>query len=96
MSMAGFLGQSIYLIGLNANAVLEATAEVIIGKLLLQHAILAQSKLAAASADDKAYYQGKIESARFFLRNTMPLMAARKRMIDESTLTLMELPEEAF
>lgn len=96
MAMGGFMGNSIYLIGLNANRVLESLSELVIGWQLLKHALVAHEKLPAASGNDKAYYEGKIASARFFLPNTLPLLAARRRMLESTDLSLMELSEDVF
>lgn len=96
MGMAGFMGQSIYLIGLNANRVLESLAEVVIAGLLLEHAAIAQEKLPKASGPDQAYYQGKIASAKFFAKTVLPMVAARRRILETSDLAAMELPDAAF
>ena len=96
MGMMGFMGQSIYLIGLNANRVLESIAEVVIGWLLLEQALVAQEKIAKATAVDQAFYKGKVASARFFLRNVMPLLAGRKRILEATNLDVVELEEAAF
>ena len=96
MTMLGFMGKSVYLIGLNANRLLESVAELILGWLLLDHAILANEKLATATGDDRAFYEGKIGSARFFTRTVLPEIRARKRIIESSTLDVMELSDAAF
>jgi len=96
MTMLGFMGKSVYYIGLNANRLLESLSELIIGFLLLDHAVLAQQKLPAATGDDVAFYKGKIESAKFFLRNVIPEFAARKRLIESSTLDVVEMDDALF
>lgn len=96
MTEAGFLGRSIYLVGLTANKVLESVAELVIGWLLLRQALLAQAKLSGATDADRAFYQGKIASAQFFIRNALPMIAARRRIVENTDLTPMELAEAAF
>jgi alkylation response protein AidB-like acyl-CoA dehydrogenase len=95
MAMAGFMGQSIYLIGLNANRVLMSLSEIVIAGLLFEHAVIAQEKLPAATAD-KAFYAGKVASAKFFIRNVLPEIAARKRILEASNLDLMTLDDAVF
>ncbi|MFO0695140.1 MAG: acyl-CoA dehydrogenase [Polyangiales bacterium] len=92
----GMMGKSIYLIGFNANRILESLAEVVIGWLLLDHAILAQESLASATGDDVAFYQGKVASARYFVRTVLPEIAARRKVLEASNLDLMELDDAAF
>jgi alkylation response protein AidB-like acyl-CoA dehydrogenase len=96
MGMAGFMGRSIYLIGLNANRVLESIAETVIAGLLLEQAAIAQEKLPTASGPDAAFYQGKIASAKFFAKTALPMIAARRRILETSDLVAMELPDAAF
>jgi hypothetical protein len=96
VTMLGFMGKSVYLIGLNANRLLESVAELVIAWLLLDHAILAAEKLPAANEADKAFYEGKVASARFFTRTVLPEIRARKKIVELSNLDLMELSDAAF
>lgn len=89
------MGESLYHVGLVANRILFALSEVLIGWQLVKHAVIAQKKLAEAGPD-KAYYQGKIASAKFFARECLPTVALHKKVIESADLSLMELPEEAF
>ena len=45
---------------------------------------------------DKAFYEGKIASARFFTRNVLPGLGLTRKLVEQSSLELMELPEESF
>jgi alkylation response protein AidB-like acyl-CoA dehydrogenase len=90
------LGESLYHVGLQGNRVLAAMAEVVIAWLLVRHAALAQAKLATASGPDKAFYEGKVASARFFVREVLPNVALAMKHVQNSTLQLMDVPEEAF
>lgn len=92
----GFMGTSIYLIGLNANRILASLAEVVIGYLLLDQAILAESKIAGATEADAAFYRGKVASARFFLRTVLPELPARLEILAATNLDLMELDDASF
>jgi alkylation response protein AidB-like acyl-CoA dehydrogenase len=96
MTTAGFMGQSIYLIGLNANRILMSVAEVVIAGLLLEQAVVAQAKLPAASGDDKLFYTGKLAAAKFFAKNALPELAARRKVLELTDLDVMQLPDAAF
>ena len=50
----------------------------------------------AISAADRAFYEGKVASARFFAREVLPRLAADRKVVEATTLDVMELPEEAF
>ena len=94
--MTGKLTESIYFVGLHSTRILFALSELTIGWLLVEHAELAASKLEDASSDDAFYYQGKIASARYFCAEELPRVGMARKVIKDSTLHLMELPEEAF
>lgn len=96
MTMLGFAAQNLDLVGLSANRLLESLSEVTIGWLLLDHAILASEKLETAVAADVAYYEGKVASARFFLRTVLPEIVARRRIVEGTNLDLVQLSEAAF
>jgi len=88
--------ESIYHVGLHGNRILFALSELVIGWLLVRHAALAQDKLGDAHADDQAFYEGKIASARFFCRNVLPQAQLARKIIESGDLDLMEISEEAF
>src|SRR5699024_6923974 len=92
----GFMSKSVYLIGLNANRILESLAEVMIGYLLLDQAILAAERRVDANETDRAFYDGKIASARFFLQQVLPEIPARLRIVQSSTLDIMEMDDASF
>jgi alkylation response protein AidB-like acyl-CoA dehydrogenase len=89
--------ESVYHVGLHANRILYGLAEVTIGWLLIRHAAVAVRKLSEVKdASDKAFYEGKVASARYFAAEVLPNLATSRRIIEASTLGLMELSEEAF
>ncbi len=94
--MTGKLTESIYFVGLHSTRILFALSELTIGWLLVEHAELAAAKMEGASSDDAFYYQGKIASARYFCAEELPRVGMAHKVIKDSTLHLMELPEEAF
>jgi len=95
-ALMGKMGESIYHVGLQANRVLHALAEVIIGWLLLGHAALALEKIDEASEKDRAFYEGKIASARFFCANVLPAITLTRKLIEKSSLNVMQVNEAAF
>jgi hypothetical protein len=106
-AIVGVLGQwamasqedprEIYKVGLNSTRLLMASGDLIIGWLLLRQAEVATKALAAGPSDrDRVFYEGKIETARWFARNRLPLLAAERAVAEATTLDLMDLPEEAF
>jgi len=86
----------IYKAGLNTNGLLRSLSEVIIAWLLLQHAEVALAALADATDGDKAFYTGKIASARFFVREALPKVAMRTSAAQAEDGSLMDIPVEAF
>ncbi|MEI6806045.1 MAG: acyl-CoA dehydrogenase [Myxococcaceae bacterium] len=96
MQMMGKMGESLYYVGLYGNKILTGIAELVIAWLLIKHAEVAAEKMSSASKEDKAFYEGKIASARFFCKDALPNLGVTKSMIEKSDLSLMDLPEEAF
>ena len=92
-TMASAAGQptEIYKAGLHTNALLETMAEVVIAWLLLQ-----QAAIAAPFESDDPFYSGKVASARFFVRDVAPKVAARRAAAEAEDGALMELADEAF
>ncbi len=86
----------IYKVGLRLNANLESLSEVVIAWQLLRHAEIAAAALPSAEGDDKAFYEGKIASARFFVRDALPKIAIRRAATEAEDGWLMDFPDEAF
>jgi alkylation response protein AidB-like acyl-CoA dehydrogenase len=87
----------IYKVGLNSTRLLMASGDLIIGWLLVRQAEVALAALAnGASERDIPFYTGKVESARWFARNRLPLIAAERSIAEATTGEIMEIPEEAF
>jgi alkylation response protein AidB-like acyl-CoA dehydrogenase len=86
----------IYKAGLHTNALLESLSEIVIAWLLLEHAEVASAKLPDASGSDVAFYEGKIASARFFVKDALPKVALRTAAAQSEDARLMEMTDEAF
>jgi alkylation response protein AidB-like acyl-CoA dehydrogenase len=86
----------IYKVGLASVRFLLAVGDLLIGWRLLAQADVAHAALAAASASDEAFYQGKIATAQFFAKNMLPNLTALRGIIDAIDDDIMGLPEAAF
>jgi len=88
----------LYKVGLNANRLLMALGDLVIGWLLVNQAEIAQRRLdeIPAGAADHDFYAGKLGAARFFTATVLPRLAADRKSAEETTLDLMDLPEAAF
>ena len=103
-AMTGFLMASlenpaeIYKAGLNTNRLLMALGDLVIGWLLLTHAEVALRRLdeIGAGSPDHDFYAGKVAAARFFAATVLPRLAAERKVAEETTLDLMDLPEGGF
>jgi hypothetical protein len=104
-AMAGFAASSVeqpdqlYRAGLNTTRLLMALGDLIIGWLLARQAEVALRALDEASPAgrrDTAFYQGKIATALFFAQTVLPRLSVERQIAEDTTLDLMELPEEAF
>jgi alkylation response protein AidB-like acyl-CoA dehydrogenase len=103
-AMLGWLGQSqadepraLYQVGLTSRRLLLALGDLVVGWLLQRQAEVALRALAGSpSAADQPFYQGKVAAARFFASEVLPRLSADRKIIESTTLDLMDLPEEAF
>ncbi|MFL1380160.1 MULTISPECIES: acyl-CoA dehydrogenase [unclassified Nocardiopsis] len=86
----------LYKVGLNSVRLLMAFGDVVLGWLLLRQAEVALNKIDGAQGDDKDFYTGKIAAARFFADQILPRVAAERRIAENVTNDLMEVPESAF
>lgn len=96
MAMLGKLNESVYHVGLHGNKILFAVAETVIAWLLVRHAGIALAKLPEAKGADKAFYEGKVASAKWFCRQVLPGLTLTRKVVEGSELSIMEIPEEAF
>ncbi len=89
--------RELYKVGLSSRRVLLALGDVMVAWLLLRGAEVALAKLGTElSAADKAFYEGKVAAARFFAREVLPRIGSDRRIVENTTLDIMDLPEEAF
>ena len=88
----------IYKVGLNTTRLLMALGDLVIGWQLAVHAEVALRKLdeGGVSAADQDFYAGKLAAARFFAATVLPRLAVDRKVAEETTLDLMDLPEGGF
>ncbi|MEJ3743437.1 acyl-CoA dehydrogenase [Actinomycetes bacterium KLBMP 9797] len=102
--LTGWLGEAqggepraLYKIGLSSRRLLLALGDLVVAWLLQRQADVALRALAGeVSAADKSFYEGKVAAARFFAHEVLPRIGADRRIIESTTLDLMDLPEDAF
>jgi alkylation response protein AidB-like acyl-CoA dehydrogenase len=100
----GWLGESggdpneIYKVGLSSRRILLALGDLVVGWLLQRQAEVALAALGRGdvSERDRAFYEGKIASARFFAREVLPRLASDRRIVELTTADLMDLSENSF
>lgn len=90
--------QELYRVGLNTTRLLMACGDLVIGWLLLRQAEVALAKLESEtlSAKDRAFYTGKVATARWFAQNRLPLLTAERAVAEATSLDVMELSEDSF
>jgi alkylation response protein AidB-like acyl-CoA dehydrogenase len=95
---AGGAPDELLRIGLASRRILLAVGDLTVGWLLQRQAEVA---LAALGRDglppaENAFYAGKVASAAFFAREVLPRLASDRRIVEGTTLDVMELPEECL
>jgi hypothetical protein len=102
-TMVGFLTSSaedrrnVYKVGLNTTRLLMAVGDLVTAWLLLRQAEVAIGKLAGSpSAKDRAFYEGKVATARWFAANVLPELKSKRDVAETTTLELMDLDEASF
>ena len=90
--------RNLYKVGQNTTRLLLATGDLVVGWLLLRQAEVAVARLAdeGLSAKDRAFYEGKVAAARFFVRGQLPKIAAERAIAEATDNALMDLDEAAF
>ena len=87
--------EEIYTVGLNTSRCLMAVGDIITAWLLIRQADIAVEKLPTAGKDAD-FYTGKIASAKFFVINFLPQIAADRVIVEATTGSIMDIPENAF
>jgi hypothetical protein len=91
--------EEIYKVGLTSVRLLLAFGDLVIGWLLGRHAEVALRALDntdTLAEADRDFYTGKLAAARFFATSILPRLETDRKIIEQTTLDLMEVPEGAF
>ena len=88
--------REIHVVGQSTTDFLFAVGDLVVGWLLLRQAAVALAKSDTASAKDVPFYTGKVAAASWFARHILPLLAARRAVVEATDNALMDVPEEAF
>jgi hypothetical protein len=94
-TMMGKVPESLYHGGLRGNRILFALAEVIIGWLWVRQAVAAVAGK-AAHPEEARFYEGKLAACRFWSKNVLPGVTLTRKLVEQSSLELMDLADEAF
>ncbi len=87
----------IYKVGQHSVRFLMAVGDLVIGWLLARHAEVAARALeGAVSGADRDFYAGKLAAARFFTTTVLPRLESDRKVIEQATNDLMDIPEGAF
>jgi alkylation response protein AidB-like acyl-CoA dehydrogenase len=90
--------RELYRVGLTSRRVLLALGDLLVGWLLQRQASVALAALAGdgVSAADQAFYRGKVAAAKFFAHEVLPRLGADRRIVESTTLDLMDADEDVF
>jgi hypothetical protein len=96
----GEQAQEIYRVGLNTTRLLLALGDLLVAWLLARQAEVALARLDEMEASDvsrdRDFYTGKLAAARFFAATVLPRLNADRRITEDTTLDVMDIPEAAF
>lgn len=79
-TVLGYFKDNIRLVPLYSTRILRITAELYGGCLLMQQALVAKEKLDLGN-QDQDFYSGKIQSAKVYILNIVPDVAATVRVL---------------
>jgi len=82
----------------NAYPFLMLMGQVVTAWLLLWEAGVAKEKLAApyGGGADKLFYEGKVATARYFIKHVLPEVDAAAKAIKSEDVSMMEIADESF
>ncbi len=88
----------VYKVGQHSVRFLMAFGDLIIAWLLGRQAEVATRALGgdAVSAADRDFYAGKLAAARFFTTTVLPRLESDRKIIEQASNDLMDIPESAF
>jgi alkylation response protein AidB-like acyl-CoA dehydrogenase len=81
---------------LAANRFLNMMADLTLGWLLLEQAVIGLEKVPTANEADKAFYEGKRYAAQYFAQNQLPNVASWAAVIGAEDASALEVPDAAL
>ena len=81
--------------GAGAYAYMNLMGLVSLGWMWLKMAA-ASARALADDAEDRAFHETKLTTARFFALRELPMTSAQRRKVEAGAETLMKVPAEAF
>ncbi|MCD6571316.1 MAG: acyl-CoA dehydrogenase [Deltaproteobacteria bacterium] len=99
LSYADYLKEGkVALIPLTSTRFLDCCAEVAISYLLLEQALISLKRLDGLGPDhfDYPFYRGKIETARYYVRNFLPNVFGRAKSIKLEDMSAINIAEESL
>lgn len=92
-----FMSQ-VSLVPVFSTRVLHATSMVYCGALMAEQAMVAMDKLTQVGENhpDHVFYTGKIQSAKYYIRNVVPGVMNLAQVIKDGDTSVLDIPEEAF
>lgn len=97
-TVKGYFAQNVQLAAYYATRVLMCTAMLWCGTLIADMAKVAQDKINELGKEhwEYSYYQGKVFSARYYIKNVLTQIESLKTIIKAADTSALEFPEEAF
>jgi hypothetical protein len=74
----------------------EAMGDVILGWMHLWRAAVAQAKLDKAKKKERAFYDGQVKTATFFINTALPVTMGKLNVIAEGDPAAIEMTDEAY
>jgi 3-(methylthio)propanoyl-CoA dehydrogenase len=97
-TVMGFTKSNPSLVATFATRVLHATAMLYCGCLVAEQAMLALRRMGELGQGhyDYTFYQGKVMSARYYIRNVVPFVGVMAEIIKSGDTSVLDIPEECF
>ncbi|HOB12504.1 MAG TPA: acyl-CoA dehydrogenase [Syntrophomonadaceae bacterium] len=92
------MNQKMSMMPLYATRILHATGELVCGQMILEQALVAQAKIDELGKDhyDYAFYNGKVNAARYYLHNIVPNIFRTLEVIKDGDTSVIDIDENAF
>jgi hypothetical protein len=74
----------------------EACGDLMMAWMHLWRAAVAKPKIEGAKKKDKAYYEGQVVGAEFFINHMLPTGLGKMEAVKAITPSIMAMPEDAF